>query len=123
MSGTSGLSKLQKDILAFVREKGYTTAYDATELAFNAGDFKKPFSVVQASARASASRALRRLVNRGLLVKVPPKYERCSTVFVDPDFTDEPPVVERRFTQVEMYKNLPMVVQRLSPKLTVSEGT
>jgi hypothetical protein len=122
LNKTGGLSVLQKKILDVVKTRGYTTAFDTVDLTFRMDDtFEKPYRKLMASARASASRALRRLVERGLLVKVRSKYIGYSDIFIHPDFTDEPPVVKRKFAEVEAYK-ITMDTQRLSSMLTVAKG-
>lgn len=64
-----GLSQLQIDIMRVTREKGYITPAAAAAEAW-ANLSEAAYKNMLACAAASASRALRRLVQRGLLVRV-----------------------------------------------------
>lgn len=108
IDGASGLSKLQKEMMQFVHKKGYITAFDASYIAYNQGShgdidldeygwFKKSWK----HAYATASRSLRRLVERGLLVRLTTKWRGCVDVFTPPDFTDDVPYAPRRLHSIE----------------------
>src|SRR5258708_39971638 len=96
-----GLSQLQREILGVVKAKGYTTTFDTINLTLNM--FQKTFDYGKGvkSGYASASRALRRLVERGALLKLRNQYVGYSDVFVLPDFVGDVPKVKRRYIAVE----------------------
>ena len=114
-----GLSELQRKILDTVKRKGHTTTFDTINLTLS---FNPDFTFKQGmrSAYASASRALRRLVDRGLLMKLRSQYVGYSDVFVLPDFEGDIPDVKRRYGMVEMYKmDFAGITKRLNSSLTV----
>lgn len=72
-----GLSPVQNEIMEVARRQGFITPYDARECAWMnvSWDVSRSYSDCYATAAAIASRSLRRLVARGLLV-----YERTRWV-------------------------------------------
>jgi hypothetical protein len=124
----SGLSKQQKQIMESVRANGYNTTFDTTNSLtchFNCNcDFDKPnaFRRYMASLNVCASRSLARLVERGLVVKIKSRWVGYSDVFVDPNNTDKPPDIKRRTHSEELALNLPVYLERLSSKLTVTKS-
>lgn len=85
-------------------------------------DFNQPnaFRRYMASLNVCASRALARLVQRGLLVKIKSKWVGYSDVFVDPNNTDEPPSIRRRTHSEEAVKFWNGSSKRLISNLTVA---
>ena len=78
-----GLSLLQKRIMA-VAAKGWITPSEATICANNDE---------QCVAAAAASRALRRLVTRGLLIHAPSRYRNGSAAYRRADWHEEIPYI------------------------------
>jgi hypothetical protein len=87
-----GLSELQRDIMKQATERGYVRASHALDSAYH---FLEPVSSknFRQTAKASASRALNRLVRRGLLMKHRCRYVGWPTFYhistVEPIERDE----------------------------------
>jgi hypothetical protein len=73
-----GLSPVQHKIMEHARRQGFITPHDAVECAFtNVSEYGDPV----ATASAIASRSLRRLVQRGLLIFERRRFRRQSNVY------------------------------------------
>jgi hypothetical protein len=79
-----GLSPVQNEIMQVARRQGFITPYDARECAWrnvSLDDTSRSFAATNAVAAAIASRSLRRLVARGLLVYERRRFLRQSNVY------------------------------------------
>lgn len=79
-----GLSPVQTDIMEHARRQGFITPYDARECAWknvSLDDTSRSFAATNAVAAAIASRSLRRLVARGLLVFERRRFRRQASVY------------------------------------------
>jgi len=72
-----GLSSVQKRIMEEAG-KGFITPHEAVELAMENVSWKGD---AIRTASAIASRSLRRLVTRGLLIKMPARYRKQASVY------------------------------------------
>jgi hypothetical protein len=97
-----GISALQRSIIDVVKSNGYTTTFDTLNLTLSMKNFDRK---EMKSGYASASRALRRLVERGALMKLRNRYVGYSDVFVLPEFVGDVPDVKRRYLAVEACRN------------------
>jgi hypothetical protein len=99
-----GLSLLQKQIMA-VAAKGWITPSEACECVEMQDDWGDDDTWLAKQA-ASASRALRRLVRRGLLVYCRPKYLAQSPAYRLPKFHGELPYNNSAHTKKAMYHSM-----------------
>lgn len=89
-----GLSLLQKRIMA-IAAQGYVTPWDAVECALRTLDYSDTWGNISS---ASASRALRRLVQRGLLVPERRKFKHQSPVYRRVGWAGEIPYIASSHT-------------------------
>lgn len=98
-----GLSLLQKRIMA-VAAKGWITPAEAASCAYTENHEEKEHW--EASTAAAGSRALRRLVQRGLLVYCRPKWVAQSPAYRLPDWNGELPRNNSPHTRRSMYHSM-----------------
>ncbi len=96
-----GLSLLQKRIMA-VAAKGWITPDEARECAYKGDsyswDCEEPLKMLEARVAASASRALRRLVQRKLLTYEPARFINQSPAYRLVGYTEPLPWIESSHT-------------------------
>lgn len=98
-----GLSLLQKRIMA-VAAKGWITPNEANACAYT--EATEELENWEACVAAAASRSLRRLVQRGLLVYCRPKWVAQSPVYRLPDWNGELPRNNSPHTRRAMYHSM-----------------
>jgi hypothetical protein len=101
-----GLSLLQKRIMA-VAAKGWITPDEARTCAYRDyhWDFEEPLKMLEARVAASASRALRRLVQRNVLILEPSQFLNQSSAYRLAGWTGALPWLESRHTRMSQIRS------------------
>lgn len=103
-----GLSLLQKRIMA-VAAKGWITPAEARDCGWTDANFDS--DTADESVAAAVSRALRRLVKRGLLIYCRPKYKAQSSAYRLPDWHGELPYNNSAHTRFEMMMSMNIAME------------